>query len=117
MITRHTGLPIELIRSLGLRVSEILEKTKDLNLTVKEAEEIEKQNWIDSTVQRNQKIKTPNLSFFPNKIPFDWNQDNFGPIVIPKKGVTRRGNVGHIVDECFCPHHRPLCHSRKHKQT
>ena len=88
VITRHTGLPIELIRSLGLRVSEILEKTKDLNLTVKEAEEIEKQNWIDSTVQRNQKIKTPNLSFFPNKIPFDWNQDNFGPIVIPKKGVT-----------------------------
>ena len=88
VITSHTGLPIELIRSLGLRVSEILEKTKDLNLTVKEAEEIEKQNWIDSTVQRNQKIKTPNLSFFPNKIPFDWNQDNFGPIVIPKKGVT-----------------------------
>ena len=88
VITRHTGLPIELIRSLGLRVSEILEKTKDLNLTVKEAEEIEKQNWIDSIVQRNQKIKTPNLSFFPNKIPFDWNQDNFGPIVIPKKGVT-----------------------------
>ncbi len=88
VITRHTGLPIELIRSLGLRVSEILEKTKDLNLTVKEAEEIEKQNWIDSIVQRNQKIKTPNLSFFPNKIPFDWNQDNYGPIVIPKKGVT-----------------------------
>ena len=88
VITRHTGLPIELIRSLGLRVSEILEKTKDLNLTVKEAEEIEKQNWIDSIVQWNQKIKTPNLSFFPNKIPFDWNQDNFGPIVIPKKGVT-----------------------------
>ena len=88
VITRYTGLPIELIRSLGLRVSEILEQTKDLNLTVKEAEEIEKQNWIDSIVQRNQKIKTPNLSFFPNKIPFDWNQDNFGPIVIPKKGVT-----------------------------
>ncbi len=88
VITSHTGLPIELIRSLGLRVSEILEKTKDLNLTVKEAEEIEKQNWIDSIVQRNQKIKTPNLSFFPNKIPFDWNQDNYGPIVIPKKGVT-----------------------------
>ena len=88
VITSHTGLPIELIRSLGLRVSEILEKTKDLNLTVKEAEEIEKQNWIDSIVQWNQKIKTPNLSFFPNKIPFDWNQDNFGPIVIPKKGVT-----------------------------
>jgi signal peptidase I len=88
VITRHTGLPIELIRSLRLRVSEILEKTKDLNLTVKEAEEIQKQNLVDSIVQRNQKNKTPNSSFFPNKIPFDWNQDNFGPIVIPKAGVT-----------------------------
>ena len=88
VITRHTGLPIELVRSLGLRVSEILEKTKDLNLTVNEAEKIAKQNWIDSIVQRNQKIKTPNSSYFPNKIPFDWNQDNFGPIFIPKAGVT-----------------------------
>jgi signal peptidase I len=88
VITRHTGLPIELIRSLRLRVSEILEKTKDLNLTVKEAEEIQKQNLVDSIVQRNQKNKTPNSSFFPNKIPFDWNQDNLGPIVIPKAGVT-----------------------------
>ena len=87
-ITRHTGLPIDLVRSLGLRVREILEKTKDLNLTINEAEKIEKQNWIDSIVQRNQKNKTPNSFVFPNKIPFDWNQDNLGPIVIPKAGVT-----------------------------
>ena len=87
-VTRHTGLPIELIRSLGLRVSEILESKKELNLTVKEAENISRQSWIDSVVQRNQKIKTPNSSFFPNKIPFDWNQDNFGPIVLPKNGMT-----------------------------
>ena len=86
VITRHAGLPIDLVRSLGLIASEILEKTKDLNLTVKEAEKIKEQIWVDSIVQRNQKIKTPNSSFFPNKIPFNWNQDNFGPIVIPKAG-------------------------------
>ena len=96
VITRHTGLPIDLVRSLGLRASEVLEKTKDLNLTVKEAEKIEKQNWIDSIVQRNQKIKTPNSSFFPNKIPFDWNQDNLGPIVIPKAGVTVDLNLSNL---------------------
>jgi signal peptidase I len=39
-------------------------------------------------VQRNQTVKTPNVSFFPNKIPYDWNQDNYGPIVIPKAGTT-----------------------------
>ncbi|MEC7173143.1 MAG: signal peptidase I, partial [Bacteroidota bacterium] len=96
VVTRHNGLPIELVRSLGLRVSEILEKTKDLNLTVKEAKKIEGQNWVDSIVQRNQKIKTPNSSFFPNKIPFDWNQDNFGPIIIPKAGARVDINIDNL---------------------
>jgi signal peptidase I len=96
VITSHRGLPIQLIRSLRLKVIEILEKTKDLNLTVKEAEVIEKQNLVDSVVKRNQKKKTPNSSFFPNKIPFDWNQDNFGPIVIPKAGVTVDLNLNNL---------------------
>ena len=64
VITSHKGLPVDLVRSLGLRVSEILEKVKDLNLTIIEAEKSKKQNWIDSIVQRNQKTKTPNSSFF-----------------------------------------------------
>ena len=67
VITSHKGLPVDLVRSLGLRVSEILEKVKDLNLTIREAEKLKKQNWIDSIVQRNQKTKTPNSSFFPIK--------------------------------------------------
>jgi signal peptidase I len=95
-ITNHEGLPIELVRSLSLRASEVLEKTKDLNLTLDEAETIQNQSWIDSIVQRNQKNKTPNSTFFPNKIPFDWNQDNFGPIVIPKAGATVDLNLGNL---------------------
>ncbi|MEC7069164.1 MAG: signal peptidase I [Bacteroidota bacterium] len=96
VITSHKGLPIELVRSLGLRVSEILEKSKDLNLTIKEAENLKKQNFIDSIVQKNQKIKTPNSSFFPNKIPFDWNNDNFGPIFIPKAGAPVDLNLDNL---------------------
>ena len=96
VITSHKGLPIELVRSLGLRVSEILEKSKDLNLTIKEAENLKKQNFIDSIIQKNQKIKTPNSSFFPNKIPFDWNNDNFGPIFIPKAGAPVDLNLDNL---------------------
>ena len=96
VITSHKGLPIELVRSLGLRVSEILEKSKDLNLTIKEAENLKKQNFIDSIIQKNQKIKTPNSSFFPNKIPFDWNNDNFGPIFIPKAGASVDLNLDNL---------------------
>ena len=96
VITSHKGLPIELVRSLGLRVSEILEKSKDLNLTIKEAENLKKQNFIDSIIQKNQKTKTPNSSFFPNKIPFDWNNDNFGPIFIPKAGAPVDLNLDNL---------------------
>ena len=95
-ITRESGIPISLVRSLGLRISEVLEKSKELNLTIEEAEEIEKQGWIDSLVQKNQKIKTPNTNFFPNKIPFDWNQDNFGPIEIPASGQTIAINLSNL---------------------
>jgi len=87
-MTKHTGIPIALIRSLGLRASEVLGTTKELNLTADEARYLEQQVWIDSVVQRNQTVKTPNVSFFPNKIPYDWNQDNYGPLVIPKAGTT-----------------------------
>ena len=96
VITRESGIPISLVRSLGLRISEVLEKSKELNLTIEEAEEIEKQGWIDSLVQKNQKIKTPNTNFFPNKIPFDWNQDNFGPIEIPASGQTIAINLSNL---------------------
>ena len=96
IITNYKGLPVNLVRSLGLRASEILEKTKDLNLTLQEAKKIGNQIWIDSIVQRNQKIKTPNSNYFPNKIPFDWNQDNFGPIVIPKAGTSVNLNLDNL---------------------
>ena len=96
VITRESGIPITLVRSLGLGISEVLEKSKEINLTVDEAVVIEKQAWIDSLVQRNQKIKTPNTSFFPNKIPFDWNQDNFGPIQIPARGQTITINLSNL---------------------
>ena len=56
---------------------------------MEEAEALRKLPGIDSVVRRINKINVPNReAFFPNKIPFDWNEDNFGPIVIPKKGMT-----------------------------
>ena len=59
-----------------------------MTLTLDEAERLKKINGIDSVVRRINKIKTANEDFFPNRIPYNWNEDNFGPIVIPKKGMT-----------------------------
>lgn len=87
VITESRGLPPDLIRNLGLRVSETLEANKQLTLTLKEAAVLKKISWIDSVKRRINSVKVPNESFFPNKIPYDWNEDNFGPLLIPQKGT------------------------------
>jgi len=88
VITKAKGLPPKLIRQLGLRVSEILETNKELTLTINEANGLKSLEGIDSVKQRILTSKTSNETFFPNKIPFNWNEDNFGPLLIPKKGMT-----------------------------
>ena len=88
VITGAKGLPTSVVRKAGLRVSEILELKKQMTLTLKEAASLRKVEGIDSVTQRISSEKIPNESFFPNKLPYDWNEDNFGPLLIPKKGMT-----------------------------
>jgi len=88
VITKKNGLPIKLINNLNLKVSELLEIEKKLTLTIKESILLKNQNWIDSIVMSINNSKTSNTNFFPNKIPYNWNEDYFGPIIIPKKNET-----------------------------
>jgi|TARA_B110000116_G_scaffold224193_1_gene203628 signal peptidase I len=87
VFTTAKGLPIELVRSLGLKVSELMTKKKVINSTYKNVLELQSFEKFDSINRNISKNKTPNESFFPNRITFDWNEDNFGPIIIPKKGA------------------------------
>ena len=88
VITGSKGLPTKLIYKTGLKVSEILELKKEITLTLREAENLRKVQGIDSVVRRINQVKVPNEAFFPNKVPFDWNEDNFGPIIVPQIGMT-----------------------------
>ena len=88
VITKSNGLPTDIVIKAGLRVSEILETKKEMTLTLDEAKALQKFAEIDSVVRRISKNKVPNEAYFPNKIPYAWNEDNFGPIIIPKKGMT-----------------------------
>lgn len=88
VLTPSAGLPPKLVGKLRLRVKEILEAKKELTLTLQEAEQLRKENYLDSLVRRVTTQKTPNTSFFPNALPYDWNEDSFGPIVLPKRGTT-----------------------------
>ena len=92
VITSSKGLPTDIIREAGLRVSEILELKKEMSLTIKEASTLRKISGIDSVNQSINMIKVSNETFFPNKITYNWNEDNFGPLLIPKKGMTVKLN-------------------------
>lgn len=90
------GLPPKLIGQLRLKVKEIIEAKKELTLTINEAKSIEKKGLFDSLVRKVSRVKTPNTTFFPNSLPFDWNEDNFGPIVLPKAGNTVKLDVNNL---------------------
>ena len=87
VITLAKGLPLKLVRNLGLKVTELMTKKKVINSTEDNVLAFQKNENYDSIIRNISKIKTPNESFFPNRITFDWNEDNFGPILIPKKGA------------------------------
>ena len=55
-----------------------------------------KNKTLSIVLFKKTKNKTPNSSFFPNKIPFDWNNDNFGPIFIPKAGAPVDLNLDNL---------------------
>ncbi len=88
VITSSKGLDPAIVRRTGMKVTEIMENPKELVLTPEKARTLAKESWIDSVKQRVIKTKSANTIYFPNKAPFDWNEDNFGPIVIPKKGTS-----------------------------
>ena len=66
----------------------MLETQKSLFLTLKEAEELPIQLKLDSLKRNINSRRTFNDTYFPNNFRYNWNEDQFGPLVIPKKGVT-----------------------------
>ncbi len=56
-------------------------------LTEQQIEKMKSDNMIDSA-QRVIFPKSNTVNAFPQHINYDWTVDNFGPIIIPKKGET-----------------------------
>ena len=86
--TSGKGLPQDMPRKLGLPIQETLDQRKVFTLTLAEAEMLRNTTLFDSLVRQVRAQKTPNTQFFPNALPYDWNEDQFGPLYIPKKGAT-----------------------------
>jgi len=87
VITSSKGIPYD-VRSKGrIILSEITDYKIDLLLTEQEAKIVTNSKLIDSLKRNFKTYKSYNTSFFPNDIKYNWNEDNFGPIIMPKKGV------------------------------
>jgi len=84
--TGNSGIPIDLVRKLGLNIREIIDKEKELSLTYNDAIKIKNSNQFDTIYRLVQETATLNSNFFPNNKRFSWNNDQLGPIYIPKSG-------------------------------
>jgi len=84
--TTDKGVPVDLVRKLGLDIREIIDKEKELSLTYIDAIKIENSNQFDTIYRLIEKESPLNSIFFPNNKRFNWNNDQFGPIYIPKAG-------------------------------
>ena len=96
IITDNKGVPIDLVRSLNLNIIELLEKEKDVKLTSNEIKRLKLDGGFDSINRITQNTKTFNTTYFPNNIKFNWNNDNFGPITIPKEGQSVNINLDNL---------------------
>ena len=88
VITKSDGIPYEVRLRARISMVELTDTKKDLFLTDQEAELINSSNITDSLVRKFRTTKSYNTSFFPNDIKFNWNEDNFGPLIIPSKNQT-----------------------------
>ena len=91
IITDDKGVP-----SLNLSIVELLEKEKELKLTFDELKDLEQKAGFDSINRLIQNTKLYNTNYFPNNIKFNWNNDNFGPIKIPKQGQSVNINLNNL---------------------
>jgi signal peptidase I len=95
-LTGSKGIPYEIRLKNRIVLTELTDYSRDLLLTKEEATIIRNSNLIDSLVRTFKTFKSYNTSFFPNDIKYNWNEDNFGPIVLPKKGSKVKLNSNNL---------------------
>ncbi len=96
VITKANGIPYEIRLNSRIAMTEITDKKTDLFLTKKQADLISKSKLLDSIKRTYNEIKSYNTSYFPNDIRYNWNEDNFGPIIIPEKNKTVELNKNNL---------------------
>ncbi|GIS00951.1 MAG: signal peptidase I [Flavobacteriales bacterium] len=84
--TADQGIPINKVRELNLDIREIIDNEKEMSLTFNDANKIKISNEFDTIYRMVEKTNLSNSIFFPGNNRFNWNNDQLGPIYIPKAG-------------------------------
>ena len=96
VLTGSKGLPLNIVQQYRIQAKELLETQKNLFLTLKEAEELPNVLKLDSLKRNINATRTYNDAYFPNNVRYNWNEDQFGPLVMPEKGVTVQLNPKNV---------------------
>ena len=84
--TADQGIPINKVRELNLDIREIIDNEKEMSLTFNDANKIKISNEFDTIYRMVEKTNLSNSIFFPGNNRYNWNNDQLGPIYIPKAG-------------------------------
>ena len=84
--TDDQGIPIKKVRELNIDIREIIDNERELSLTFNDANKIRNSNEFDTIFRSIEKTNYINSVFFPGNKRFSWNNDQLGPIYIPKAG-------------------------------
>jgi len=88
LYTKHLGIPTKVIQKARLSLKEITERQRLVALTDEMVSKLKADTSIDSVVRQIEPKNTRGANIFPQNPNYAWNNDNFGPIYLPKKGVT-----------------------------
>ncbi|WP_276390138.1 signal peptidase I [Eudoraea chungangensis] len=88
LITRATGIPMKVIRRAGLSLKEETGRERIATMTNDMVAALRANTSIDSVVKQIEPKGVAGYNIFPQNPNYPWNNDNFGPIYIPKAGTT-----------------------------
>lgn len=88
LYTDDKGIPTDVIRALRLGLKEETPRRRSANLTNDMVAALGKDQRIDSIVKDIEAKGSAGYNIFPQNSRYPWNNDNLGPIYIPKAGAT-----------------------------
>ncbi len=88
VVTDGSDFNPQTLQDMNIEAQHIGDNDYAFNMTAEQAEQIK--NWpiVKSVKVYVKSPGEPNTEMFPNDSRFKWNEDNFGPVIIPKKGWT-----------------------------